>query len=81
MRRILPALTLTPLATGRTTAGRHLAALALGTTPAPTGSYLDRSRVTRSSQESYDPQRERELSDAAERFTHVTGCRGEPADG
>ena len=69
MRRILPAITLTPIATTRTAAGRHLADLVVGNTAAPTGAYVDRGRVVRSSQESYDPQRERELWDAVERFT------------
>ncbi|MER5753222.1 hypothetical protein [Streptomyces sp. NPDC002088] len=40
----------------------------LGTTPAPTG-YVERDRVDRSSDESYDPRREAELQEAAERFT------------
>lgn len=69
MRRILPVMTLTPFATTRSAAGGYLADLVLGTTQAPTGSYVDRGRVARSSEESYDPQRERELWDAAERFT------------
>ncbi|MFI7635422.1 SDR family NAD(P)-dependent oxidoreductase [Nonomuraea sp. NPDC049400] len=69
MRRILPVMTLTPFATSRRAAGRHLADVVLGTTKAPTGSYVDRGRVARSSQESYDPRREGELWDAVERFT------------
>ena len=69
MRRILPAMTLTPFATTRSAAGRHLADVVLGTTRAPTGAYVDRDREARSSEESYDPQREAELWDAAERFT------------
>src|SRR5258708_30060356 len=69
MRRILPVMTLTPFATSRAAAGRYLAEVVLGTTEAPTGSYVDRGLVARSSQESYDPQRERELWDAAEQFT------------
>jgi NAD(P)-dependent dehydrogenase (short-subunit alcohol dehydrogenase family) len=69
MRHILPVMTLTPLATSRNAAGRYLADVVLGTTRAPTGSYVDRGRVTRSSDESYAPQRERELWDAAERLT------------
>ncbi|MBO3676406.1 SDR family NAD(P)-dependent oxidoreductase [Streptomyces sp. NEAU-YJ-81] len=69
MRRVLPVMALTPFAIGRGTAGRHLADVVLGTTAAPTGSYVDRARVARSSQESYDPLRERELWDAVERFT------------
>ncbi|MFF3327170.1 SDR family NAD(P)-dependent oxidoreductase [Streptomyces sp. NPDC002889] len=69
MRRILPVMTLTPFATSRNAAGRYLADVVLGTTQAPTGSYVDRSSVGRSSLESYDPRREGELWDAAERFT------------
>ncbi|MFI6738975.1 hypothetical protein ACIBI9_39140 [Nonomuraea sp. NPDC050451] len=69
MRRILPVMTLTPFETSRGAAGRHLADVVLGTIEAPTGSYVDRGRVARSSQESYDPRREGELWDAAERFT------------
>lgn len=69
MRRIMPVLTLTPFATSRSAAGRCLADVVLGRTHAPTGSYVDRSRADRSSQESYDPQREGELWEAAERFT------------
>jgi hypothetical protein len=69
MRRILPVMTLTPFATTRSAAGRYLADLVLGTTQAPTGAYVDRGRVAQSFQESYDPQREREPWDAAERFT------------
>jgi NAD(P)-dependent dehydrogenase (short-subunit alcohol dehydrogenase family) len=69
MRRLLPVMTLTPFATSRTTAGQYLADVVLGTTEAPTGSYVDRGRAVRSSDESYDPQREGELWDAAERFT------------
>ncbi|MFI6856656.1 SDR family NAD(P)-dependent oxidoreductase [Streptomyces sp. NPDC050416] len=69
MRRILPMATLTPFATGRNAVGRYLADVVLGTTGAPTGSYVDRNRVDRSSEESYDPRREVELWDAAERLT------------
>ncbi|MFE0924728.1 SDR family NAD(P)-dependent oxidoreductase [Streptomyces mutabilis] len=69
MRRILPAMALTPFATSRDTAGRCLADVVLGRTQAPTGSYVDRGRADRSSDESYDPRREAELWEAAERFT------------
>jgi NAD(P)-dependent dehydrogenase (short-subunit alcohol dehydrogenase family) len=69
MRHVLPVMTLTPFATSRKAAGRYLADVVLGTTRAPTGSYVDRSRVDRSSEESYDPRREGELWDAVERFT------------
>ncbi|MFC6884522.1 MULTISPECIES: SDR family NAD(P)-dependent oxidoreductase [Actinomadura] len=69
MRRVLPVLTLTPFATSRALAGGRLADVVLGTTAAPNGSYVDRDRVVPSSDESYDPRRERELWDAAERFT------------
>ncbi|MBO0917140.1 SDR family NAD(P)-dependent oxidoreductase [Streptomyces laculatispora] len=68
MRRIMPVMTLTPFATGRDAAGRYLADIVLGTTRAPTGSYVDRGRVDRSSDESYDPRREDELWEAVERF-------------
>ncbi|WP_326657681.1 hypothetical protein [Streptomyces sp. NBC_00385] len=69
MRRILPAMALTQFATGRNAAGRHLADVVLGTTKAPTGSYVDRTRAARSSDESCDPRREGELWDSVERFT------------
>ncbi|MER5182447.1 SDR family NAD(P)-dependent oxidoreductase [Streptomyces sp. NPDC002896] len=69
VRRIMPVMTFTPLATSRNAAGRYLADVVLGTTEAPTGSYVDRGRVARSSEESYDPTREGELWDAVERFT------------
>ncbi|MGC3000927.1 hypothetical protein ACPF8X_21835 [Streptomyces sp. G35A] len=61
-------MTLTPFATSRGAAGRYLADVVLGTTKAPTGSYVDRNRVARSSGESYDPQREAEVWDAVERL-------------
>lgn len=60
MRRILPLLTLTPLATSPRRAGRFLASAILGETTTPSGGYIDRDQVAHSSQESYDPQRERE---------------------
>lgn len=69
MRHVLPMMTLTPFASSPSAAGRCLADVVLGTTEASTGSYVDRGRAVRSSEESYDPQRERELWDAAERFT------------
>ncbi len=69
MRYILPALVLTPFATRRATAGRCLADVVLGTTEAPNGSYVDRGEVVRSSEESYDPRRERELWDTVEHLT------------
>jgi NAD(P)-dependent dehydrogenase (short-subunit alcohol dehydrogenase family) len=77
MRRILPVLTLTPFATGRNAAGRRLADVVLGTPRAPTGSYIDRGRAVRSSEESYDPQREGQLWDAAERFTEAYAARAD----
>ncbi|WP_051580325.1 short-chain dehydrogenase [Pseudonocardia acaciae] len=82
MRRLLPVMARTPLATGQDAAGRHLADVVLGRTPAPTGSYVDRHRAARSSDESYHPERERELWDAAERLTAsypsrpCHGCHG-----
>lgn len=74
---------LTPFATSRDAAGRHLADVVLGSTGAPTGSYVDRGRVDRSSEESYDPGRERELWDALERLTagHRRGAEQRPMSG
>ncbi|MFE0254709.1 SDR family NAD(P)-dependent oxidoreductase [Streptomyces sp. NPDC059010] len=76
MRRVLPLLTLTPFATSRDFAGRCLADVALGTVRAQTGSYVDRDRSARSSEESYDARREGELWEAAERFTRDIRCQG-----
>ncbi|MEU0538467.1 SDR family NAD(P)-dependent oxidoreductase [Nocardia sp. NPDC005978] len=69
MRRVLPALTLTPLANSPKTAGRHLADVVLGKVEAATGSYIDRDRVARSSDESYNREREAELWVAVDQFT------------
>ncbi|WP_221352708.1 SDR family NAD(P)-dependent oxidoreductase [Streptomyces beigongshangae] len=69
MRRVMPLMTLTPFATSRDAAGRYLADVVLGATEAPTGSYVDRARTARSSDESYDPRREGELWETAERLT------------
>ncbi|WP_106396648.1 SDR family NAD(P)-dependent oxidoreductase [Actinocorallia populi] len=71
MRYVMPLLTLTPFATSRSAAGRYLADVVLGTTKAPSGSYVDRGAVVRSSEESYDPRREHELWEAVERFTEA----------
>ncbi|MBB4908231.1 SDR family NAD(P)-dependent oxidoreductase [Actinophytocola algeriensis] len=69
MRRILPTLVRTPFATSIGAAGRSLAEVVVGTRKAPSGSYVDRDRVARSSEESYDPQRESELWEVVERLT------------
>ncbi|ANY10503.1 short-chain dehydrogenase [Pseudonocardia sp. HH130630-07] len=61
MRYLVPALALTPLVDTPPVAGRRLADVVLGVTPAPTGSYVHRTRVTSSSRESYDAGREEEL--------------------
>lgn len=50
-------------------AGDQLAAAATGPRPGPTGSYIDRRKVTRSSAESYNEAREDQLWAAAERLT------------
>lgn len=61
MKRILPAMTWTPIATTANTAGQALADVVTGTTTTSNGDYVDRRRVVPSSQESYDADREREL--------------------
>ncbi|MGV9677438.1 SDR family NAD(P)-dependent oxidoreductase [Nocardia sp. NPDC003482] len=71
MRRLLPAMTVTPLATDLASAGRNLGDVVTGAIAAPSGSYVDRDHVAPSSQESYDPAREAELWDVAERLTAV----------
>ncbi|MDL4773104.1 MULTISPECIES: SDR family NAD(P)-dependent oxidoreductase [Thermomonosporaceae] len=65
-RRVLPALSITPIVDTVPAAGRKLADAILGRTAAPTGSYIDRSRAVPSSKESYDPDREHRLWDFAE---------------
>ena len=69
MRRVMPLLTLTPLATSPSLAGRFLADAVLGTASAPTGAYIDRDRVAASSPASYDRRREREAWEAVEALT------------
>lgn len=69
MRWLMPALALTPLASTPGTAGAQLSQIALGALPAPTGSYVDRDRGLPSSDESYDPAREKHLWDTLERLT------------
>jgi NAD(P)-dependent dehydrogenase (short-subunit alcohol dehydrogenase family) len=51
----------TPLAVSLQESGRRLAEAAVGCVAAPSGSYLDVGRPTRSSAESYDQQREADL--------------------
>ncbi|PRY64342.1 short-subunit dehydrogenase [Glaciihabitans tibetensis] len=69
MSRIMPLMALTPMATSQKDAGRDLANVVLGRTAAPSGSYVDRAKVDRSSDESYDPGREAELWSGVERLT------------
>ncbi|MCD0446557.1 SDR family NAD(P)-dependent oxidoreductase [Glycomyces sp. A-F 0318] len=61
MRRVVPALVLTPLVDTPPVAGRRLADVVLGDTAAATGSYVHRARVAASSKESYDAEREEAL--------------------
>lgn len=63
MKWIIPALEATPVVDTAADAGRKLADVILGVTPAPTGSYIHRTRATASSAESYDADRERALWD------------------
>lgn len=69
MQHVLPLLARTPVVGTVQGAGRQLADLALGRLDAPAGAYVDRDRVARSSPQSYDPARERQLWEAAERLT------------
>lgn len=71
MQRVMPLLALTPIASSQKTAGKHLADVALDRTPAESGAYVDRTRVARSSDQSYDPDRERRLWDTVEELTHT----------
>lgn len=71
MARIMPLMARTPLATSQDDAGRFLADVVLGRTDAPSGSYVDKGSVERSSGESYDPARESELWAAVEALTTV----------
>lgn len=75
MSRIMPLMTLTPMATTQADAGRSLADLVLGKTPAPSGSYVDRTRVDRSSDESYDTAREAVLWTTVEGLTAPSATR------
>lgn len=69
MRRIMPLLTATPLATSPARAGRYLADSALGSIDAPNGAYIDRNRVSPSSSESYNPEREQDTWSTVETLT------------
>ncbi|KUM35607.1 SDR family NAD(P)-dependent oxidoreductase [Arthrobacter sp. EpRS71] len=69
MRRIMPFLTATPLATSPSAAGRYLAAAALGAIDASSGAYIDRNQVAQSSSESYNLERERDTWNSVEALT------------
>lgn len=61
MKWLIPALEITPLVDTPAVAGRKLADVILGTTEAPTGSYIHRTKATSSSAESYNTDREEAL--------------------
>lgn len=61
MSRIIPLLTVTPLVDTPVPAGRKLADVILGLTPATSGAYIHRTKTTASSAESYDSTREKAL--------------------
>jgi NAD(P)-dependent dehydrogenase (short-subunit alcohol dehydrogenase family) len=69
MRRIMPLMALTSMATTPRDAGRYLANVVLGKTTAPTGSYVDRAKADRSSEESYNVGRESDLWTTVEKLT------------
>ncbi len=66
MEGVMPKLAFTGLVDVPSSAGRKLADVVDGTLQAPNGSYIHRTTVTRSSDESYDPDREDELWAALE---------------
>lgn len=68
---VMPLLALTPIASSQKTAGKHLADVVLGRAPAKSGAYVDRTRVARSSDQSYDPDRERRLWETVEELTNT----------
>lgn len=70
-RTVMPVLSHTPIASSPDAAGANLAAAAIGPAPGESGAYINRRPVERSSEESYDPDRERALWDAAGRLTGV----------
>lgn len=69
MRRVMPLLTRTPLATTPAVAGEQLADAVLGGIDARSGDYIDRDRVDNSSPESYNPAHEEELWAVAEQIS------------
>lgn len=69
MRRVLPVVARMGLGTSLSEAGQSLAEAALGAIDAPSGGYIDRTKVARSSPESYDRIRERQVWDAVETLT------------
>lgn len=64
--RILPALTITPIARPASVSGADLAAAAIGPVPGESGSYINGAHVEPSSSESYNPERENALWDELE---------------
>ncbi len=69
MRRVMPLLTRTPLATTPAVAGEQLADAVLGGVDARSGDYIDRDQIDNSSPESYNPAREEELWAVAEQIS------------
>ncbi|ROZ99397.1 SDR family NAD(P)-dependent oxidoreductase [Gordonia sp. OPL2] len=65
-RWLLPALAISPTIDRISTAGKKLADVVLGQTRTASGAYVDRARMVASSDESYDPDREREMWDFLE---------------
>jgi hypothetical protein len=61
MSRVISLLALTPLVDTPVPADKELAHAVLGVTPAVTGDYIDPTKATASSTESYDTDRERAL--------------------
>jgi len=66
---VFPLLRALPAVNTVDVAGAQLAAAVAGPRPGPSGSYINRTEVERSSPESYDEEREEQLWRAAERLT------------
>ena len=77
-RAVMPVVARTPIASRPAVAGANLAAAAIGPTPGENGSYINRRRAERSSNESYDRAREADLWHTADRLSGIRSLADEP---